>query len=365
MLNWQYVVALRPAARNRRPLLCALLVAFALGLSGCAEKAPPDVDGARRAVRNAVRLARPSAPQQARYLERLVADAETATAGELANSGQAGRAQAAWLRTVIAARNVVRAVRTQRNAARQRYEALYPVVDAHIKLAGAEIQEAGMGRREAAAMQRAIAAAKTAPRLAAAGQYGPAADKLEVAQKMAQVVHAAWRAVHSRFQDPKLLAQWRLWAMRALAESRMTGRAVIVIDKLRRHLVVYQGGERVISFGAELGANGLQRKAHAGDRATPEGTYRVVERKQGRGTNYYKALLIDYPNEEDRERYADGKRTGTIPPRAAIGGLIEIHGEGGEGRDWTDGCVALTNRDMDWLFDQTSVGTLVVIVGTE
>ncbi len=364
MLNWQFVVELGPAARHRRPLLCAALIAATGWLSGCAKQPAPDVDGARRAVRNAVRLARPSAPQQARYLERLAADAETATAGEIANSGQDGRAQAAWLRTVIAARDVVRAVRTQRSAARQRYEALYPAVDAHIKRASAEIREAGMGRREAAAMQRAIAAARTAPRLAAGGQYGPAADKLEVAQEMAQVVHGAWRAVHSRFQDAGLLRQWRAWSQSAVLESRLFERTVIVVDKLRRHLVVYERGVATATFSAELGANGLQRKAHAGDHATPEGTYRVVERKQGRRTNYYKALLIDYPNDEDRERYADGKRTGTIPRRAAIGGLIEIHGEGGAGRDWTDGCVALTNRDMDWLFERTPVGTLVLIVGT-
>jgi len=364
VLNWQYVVALRPAARHRRPLLCALLVASALGLSGCAEKAPPDVDGARRAVRAAIRLARSSAPQQARYLERLVADAETATAGELANPGQAGRAQSAWLRTVIAARDVSRKVRLQRDAARHRYEVLFPAVDAELRRANAEIREAGMGRREAAAMQRAITAFNTALRLAAAGQHGPAADKIEKAREMTAVVHASWRSVHSRFQNPALLSQWRSWADVGLRESRMTGRTVVIVDKLRRHLVVYQGGERVVTFSAELGANGLQRKAHAGDSATPEGTYRVVERKQGRATNYYKALLINYPNEEDRARYADGKRIGTIPRRAGIGGLIEIHGEGGEGRDWTDGCVALTNQDMDWLFDRTPVGTLVVIVGT-
>jgi L,D-peptidoglycan transpeptidase YkuD (ErfK/YbiS/YcfS/YnhG family) len=315
-------------------------------------------------VRLAVRLARPGAPQQARYLERLAADAETATAGEIANSGQSGRAQAAWLRTVIAARNVARAVRTQRSSARRRYETLFPAVDASMKRAGAEIHEAGMGRREAAAMQRATTAFNTALRLVMAGQYGPAADKLEVARDMTAVVHQSWRSVHLRFGDPGLLAQWKSWTDTAISKSRLTGEAVVLVDKLRRRLSVYQGGEWAKTFNAELGANGLQRKAHAGDRATPEGIYRVVERKQGRATNYYKALLINYPNDEDRERYADGKRTGTIPRRAAIGGLIEIHGEGGEGRDWTDGCVALANQDMDWLFDRTPVGTLVVIVGT-
>jgi lipoprotein-anchoring transpeptidase ErfK/SrfK len=364
VLKLQFAVEQRPAARNRRPLLCAAAIASATLLAGCAEQRPPDVDGARRAVRNAIHLVRPEAPQQARYLERLAADAEIATAGELASRNQAGRGQAAWLRAVIAAHSACSSYRTQRDSARARYEALYPLVDAHMKRAGAEIHEAGMGRREAAAIERATIAVKTALRFAAAGRYGPAADKLEVARDMAEVVHKAWRAVHQRFEDPRLLAFWRSWAEAGLAESRQTGRVVMLVDKLRRHLAVYQGGVKIATFSAELGANGLQRKAHSGDRATPEGSYRVVERKQGSATNYYKALLINYPNDEDRARFADGKRVGTIPRRAGIGGLIEIHGEGGEGRDWTDGCVALTNQDMDWLFDRAPVGTLVVIVGT-
>ena len=51
--------------------------------------------------------------------------------------------------------------------------------------------------------------------------------------------------------------------------------------------------------------------------------------------------------------------------RARPGGLIEIHGEGGRGEDWTRGCVALSNRDMDDLFRRVAVGTPVTIVGAE
>lgn len=365
MLIWQFVVGEKPAAHNRRLLLCATVVAAGTILdAGCGSPPPPDVDGTRRVCRSAIVLARPSAPQQARYLERMVAEAEIATAGETADPGQQGRAQAAWLRTVIAARKVTESVRANRDATRQRYAGLLPMVQAHMARARAELREAGMGRREASAMERATTAFNTAPRLAAAGQFGPAADKLEKAREMTVVIHDSFRSVHSRFQDPKLLALWRSWSDNAIRESRLTGLSVIVVDKLRRRLTVYRGGERVVSFAAELGANGLQRKAHSGDRATPEGAYRVVDRKEGRRTNFYKALLIDYPNDEDRERFATGKRVGTIPRRAGIGSLIEIHGDGGEGRDWTDGCVALANQDMDWVYDRAPIGTLIVIVGT-
>ena len=63
-------------------------------------------------------------------------------------------------------------------------------------------------------------------------------------------------------------------------------------------------------------------------------------------------------------RFALGQGRGTILTGVGIGNLIEIHGDGGEGRDWTDGCVALANPDMDRVFAHVRVGTPVTIVGT-
>ena len=54
---------------------------------------------------------------------------------------------------------------------------------------------------------------------------------------------------------------------------------------------------------------------------------------------------------------------GAFPVTRRWGGSIQIHGEGGRGRDWTRGCVAVSNRDMDDLFSRVSVGTPVTIVG--
>jgi len=85
---------------------------------------------------------------------------------------------------------------------------------------------------------------------------------------------------------------------------------------------------------------------------------------KGRGqTLYYKALLLDYPNREDLQRIAAAKDQGIIPRNAGPGALIEIHGEGGRGVDWTNGCVAVTNPQMDQLFQWVRVGTPVTIVG--
>ncbi len=117
-------------------------------------------------------------------------------------------------------------------------------------------------------------------------------------------------------------------------------------------------------FAAELGGNGLERKLHTGDRATPEGRYKVTVKKAGGATKYYLALLIDYPNAADLRRYRAAEAGGDVRRGTGAGSLIEIHGHGGSGRDWTDGCVALTNEDMDRLYPKVRVGTPVTIVGT-
>jgi murein L,D-transpeptidase YafK len=119
----------------------------------------------------------------------------------------------------------------------------------------------------------------------------------------------------------------------------------------------------VRTYDAEIGSNALELKQRQGDRATPEGRYRVVKKKDRGESRYHRALLLDYPNAADRERFAAAKRRGEIPRGAGIGGLIEIHGEGGRGQNWTEGCVALSNRDMDDLFRRVGTGTRVTIVG--
>ncbi len=101
-----------------------------------------------------------------------------------------------------------------------------------------------------------------------------------------------------------------------------------------------------------------------GNKATPEGLYRITKKFEGSKTKYYKALLLNYPNDEDKARFKDEIARGSLPLDATIGGLIEIHGSGGKGIDWTEGCVALTDKEMDLIFKITKVGTPVTIVGS-
>jgi murein L,D-transpeptidase YafK len=92
--------------------------------------------------------------------------------------------------------------------------------------------------------------------------------------------------------------------------------------------------------------------------------YKITQKFDGSKTKYYKALLLDYPNEEDKEKFRYEIQHGSLPASAKIGGLIEIHGNGGKGIDWTEGCIALTDREMDVVFKLVKVGTPVTIIGS-
>jgi murein L,D-transpeptidase YafK len=108
----------------------------------------------------------------------------------------------------------------------------------------------------------------------------------------------------------------------------------------------------------------MAHKERAGDKATPEGNYQIVNKKSGGHTTYYKAMLLNYPNAEDRAAFARKKNQGLISRRTGIGNLIEIHGNGGRGFDWTSGCVGMRDRDIDDLFRLVGAGTRVTIVGS-
>lgn len=168
----------------------------------------------------------------------------------------------------------------------------------------------------------------------------------------------------SRFSDPILLRKWISWKRKAIEDSRNFGSS-IVVNKEKHTLELYKRGNLVRTFEAELGANSINQKLFAGDRATPEGYYKITAKK-GRGqSKYYMALLINYPNNEDRQRFNTLKSKKELGSRSSIGGLIEIHGGGGKGFDWTDGCVALTDKEIEYLFKEVTIGTPVAIIGSE
>jgi murein L,D-transpeptidase YafK len=139
----------------------------------------------------------------------------------------------------------------------------------------------------------------------------------------------------------------------------------IVVYKKKRRLYTYANGKQInefrISLGDKGGANG-GNKVKAGDYRTPEGSYTVVRKKCD--NRLYKSLMISYPNAKDKAR---ARKNGVNP-----GGYITIHGQpkwnaDGRGdnytlsRDWTEGCVAVPNADMDTLWQAVANGVKIDI----
>jgi lipoprotein-anchoring transpeptidase ErfK/SrfK len=213
-------------------------------------------------------------------------------------------------------------------------------------------------------LQRARALTFEGSGMVAGGAFADAERKAHEAQVAAQAVSRAVWAATRRYADEQRLRTWRAWSAETVAWSARTGRAAIVVDKDEHRLTLYQGGKVVRRYRVELGWNNAGEKSRQGDGATPEGRYRIVDLKGRARSRYHRALLLDYPNREDLRALDRMKVAGAVPAGARAGGLIEIHGAGGRGRDWTDGCVAVTNAEIEELYRRVAVGTPVTIVGS-
>ncbi|MDX1642723.1 MAG: L,D-transpeptidase [Thermoanaerobaculia bacterium] len=297
-------------------------------------------------------------PDAADELRELIAEAERVTAEKPGREA----VEVAWRRCLAFASEALEPPDPEEELARRWPEVERLAAERLRELAG-YLDETSAGRRTSREVTRARMRLALARRHAAAGRLARATLEAEAAMAHLVAVTELRSARISRFSDPRNLALWQEMVAATLAGAGRRAE-VIVVDKLDRRLSLFRGDREVAHYPIELGTNGLAPKFREGDAATPEGVYRVVEKKDGAETRFYKALLIDYPNALDRQRFDARKAIGALPDDARIGSLIEIHGDGGVGRDWTDGCVALTNRDMDALYREVSEGTPVVIVGT-
>lgn len=163
-----------------------------------------------------------------------------------------------------------------------------------------------------------------------------------------------------RYLDQSQIERWRRTAESVVAESARSGGIALVVLKLDRKLLVYRSGKLIQTYPIGIGTNGLADKLYVGDKATPEGRYLIS--KKIPNSRYYKALLFNYPNEEDRRRFSSAKKRGLIPRGRGIGGNVEFHGGGPD--SVTEGCISLDNNIMDRLYSISGVGTPVAIVGT-
>ena len=103
-----------------------------------------------------------------------------------------------------------------------------------------------------------------------------------------------------------------------------------------------------------------------GDRCTPEGMFTIQNKNPA--SQYDKFLKLSYPNDSSVARFNALKEKGAVPKKSTIGGNVGIHGvwKGGDdmietGVGWTDGCVALRNKDIEELYSFVGVGTKVLI----
>jgi murein L,D-transpeptidase YafK len=136
----------------------------------------------------------------------------------------------------------------------------------------------------------------------------------------------------------------------------------LVVLKSQRQLVLMRHDKVLKVYRVALGRYPKGHKTRKGDAKTPEGTYNVDYRLDSDQSKFYRALHISYPNSRDR---ANAHRLGVDP-----GGQIMIHGlptkwtakdVGHPGLDWTQGCIAITNREMDEVWTLVADGTQIDI----
>jgi L,D-peptidoglycan transpeptidase YkuD (ErfK/YbiS/YcfS/YnhG family) len=190
--------------------------------------------------------------------------------------------------------------------------------------------------------------------------YTEAEQQVNTARSHLARSESAVYSLLERYRDADQVEKWRKWVKETIAHSEKTGAVVLVVDKLARKLTLFKKGKPVATYEIGLGRYGLSDKLHAGDDATPEGKYKIIRKFPN--TQYYKALLLNYPNEEDLRQFRLAKKNGQVPGRADIGGDIEIHG-GGDG-NITRGCISVENEAMDKIYAQVEAGTWVTIVGS-
>ncbi len=134
----------------------------------------------------------------------------------------------------------------------------------------------------------------------------------------------------------------------------------VVVSKAKKLLMLMKGDQVIRKYRIALGKNPLGHKERRGDSRTPEGEY-VLDWRNPR-SRFHRSIHISYPNEND---VANARRIGVSP-----GGNIMIHGLPNDMAwlgfvhayvDWTDGCIAVTNEEIEEIWEQVQDGTPIQI----
>lgn len=160
-------------------------------------------------------------------------------------------------------------------------------------------------------------------------------------------------------------AGWWLWALLVLTGGAWAGEPpdllpvaqradAIQVYKAQRRMELLRAGRVIATYRIALGDAPVGHKRQQGDEKTPEGDYRITYRNPR--SRFHLSLRVSYPNEADRRQ---ARARGVDP-----GGDIMIHGATPPGYrgDWTDGCIAVTNAEMDEIWRRVPVGTPIRII---
>lgn len=142
----------------------------------------------------------------------------------------------------------------------------------------------------------------------------------------------------------------------------------VVVRKEERTLTVYHRTEQTKVYPIVIGIASYGPKVYQGDLRTPEGVYRIASKRPH--ARWSRFMLLSYPNDDDRSRYAMALSEGRVPiidgHAPGVGGAVGIHGTDREdsnvrGDDWTFGCISLLNQHVAELYDTIPIGTPVLI----
>jgi hypothetical protein len=159
-----------------------------------------------------------------------------------------------------------------------------------------------------------------------------------------------------------------------LSACDKTKKDYVVVHKSKRNVALCSQGKLVKNYESGLGFAPTGTKMKQGDGKTPEGVFYVARLLPD--SDYYKAFLFSYPTKADADRglkdnlitqaernqiYAAHDACQEPPQDTGLGGAIEIHGKGG-GKDWTLGCVAMDDANVDALWAVIARGDTIVVV---
>lgn len=148
--------------------------------------------------------------------------------------------------------------------------------------------------------------------------------------------------------------------------SGPVGSVSIIIDKSDYELSVYDQKGWYATYPVVFGNNSLSDKKMEGDKNTPEGSFKIVNKRVHE--KWCRFMGLDYPTAESREKFNQRKQRGEIPANARIGGSIGIHGTWphedfviDKYKNWTEGCISLKNEDVKEIYAFTNAGVRVTI----